>query len=72
MTTLLAYGFDSFPYLHVARRLKLPYAMVLAVIDDLEGKIYDTITMLPDAVAVEILRVYDEEQKRRKNEWPEL
>lgn len=35
VTTLQTYGFDSFPYLHVSRRLLLPYADVLAYVDHL-------------------------------------
>lgn len=37
MSTLQAYGYDSYPYLHVARRMCVPYAEVLRYVMWLES-----------------------------------
>lgn len=37
-TTLQTYGFDSYPYLHVSRRLGLRYADVLAYVEHLTAE----------------------------------
>jgi len=65
MTTLQAYGFDSYPYLHVARRLGLPYGMVLLAVDMIDRGIFPS--MLPPFEAAVIQTTYDEEQRRRAN-----
>jgi len=36
MTTIAVYGYDSFPYLHAARRMCLPYALVLQAVACIE------------------------------------
>ena len=74
-TTIQAYGFDSFPYLHVSRRLITPYAVVLAYVDFLDRKggdetplrdvDYDRLITLNHTERTAIKRAWDEEHKRR-------
>lgn len=72
-TTLQTYGFDSYPYLHVARRRCLPYARVLSYVDILDRAwetrsltwMFDEADMLDEIDMEAIFVAWREEMKRR-------
>lgn len=64
-TTITAYGFDSYPYLHVARRRCLPYEFVLEVVSLLEAG--ETTPAMDPLDLAAIIAAYSAEQRRRMN-----
>ena len=72
MTTLQHFGYDSFPYLHVARRRFLSYTTVLCYVEMLERQpterwMHDEIDKLEEADMEEIMVAWRQELKRRQD-----
>lgn len=70
MTTLSHYGFDSYPYLHIARRRGLPYVRVLAYVEMLDRKptrewMHDEVDHLDKADMEAIVVAWRQEMIRR-------
>jgi len=66
VTTLQTYGFDSYPYLHVSRRLRLPYARVLSVLREVEDNLLgDNARGLSNYDLEQIVAAYNGEMCRR-------
>ena len=67
MTTRNFYGYDSYPYLHIAQRLRVPYGRVLAYVDAIERN--DGFEEFVDIriAASAIHAAYTLEQQRRRS-----